>query len=387
LIIKLELSADQAMRQIEFRDFVNKHIVPYAQHHDTNEIIHSEVIRKIRDSGYLASMLPKKYNGMEFDQITIGILNEEFGRGCASTRSILTVHGMVSLAILRWGTEQQKNEWLPKLANGEVLGSFALTEPNAGSDANSMETTAVVHNEGYVISGKKKWITMGQISNVFLLFAKCDGKPTAFLIEKDREGLEVKPMCGLLGARGSMLAELSLNNCYVPKQNLLGQVGIGFSHIALTCLDYGRYTIASGCVGMAQACLEASIQYSGSRLQFGKPIREHQLIQKMITEMSVQVKAARLLCYKAGYLREILDPDSIVETWSAKYYASLIATKIASDAVQIHGANGCHRDYPVERYYRDAKINEIIEGTTQMHELLIANQESANIQRTLLETK
>lgn len=216
-----------------------------------------------------------------------------------------------------------------------------------------------------------------------MIFAKCEGKPTAFIVERFREGFNTKPMSGLLGARASMIAELSFENCRIPSQNLLGQIGTGLSHVALSSLDYGRYTIAWGCVGLAQACLEASIDYASKRVQFGRPIRENQLIQKMITEIAVQLKASRLLCFKAGYLKDTGDPDSIMETWSAKYYASTMVTMAADYAVQIHGGNGCHEGYPVERYFRDAKINEIIEGTTQMHELLIAAQEIVNVRRLL----
>ncbi|MBY0207125.1 MULTISPECIES: acyl-CoA dehydrogenase family protein [Paenibacillus] len=379
--MKIELTSEQSTWQYEFRNFVDQEIVPRAAYNDKQEQIHPEIIHIMSAKGYLGSMIPKRYGGMELDNVTLGILNEEMGRGCSSVRSLLTVQGMVALGILRWATESQKDYWLPKLASGEVLASFGLTEPNVGSDAKSIETTAVLDGDEYVLNGQKKWITMGQISGMFLIFAKYDGKPTAFLVEKSNVGFDVIPMSGLLGARASMIAEIRFNNCRIPKENLLGQVGMGLSHIALPCLDYGRFTIACGSVGLAQACFEASAHYANSRIQFGRPIRENQLIQKMITEMTVNIKAARLLCYKAGYLRDTGDPDSIMETWSAKYFASTMLNKIASDTVQIHGANGCHNDYPIERYYRDAKINEIIEGTTQMHEILIATQEIITVRR------
>ncbi len=375
IAIQFEFTADQYERQCEFQAFVDSAIIPYAGRHDKEERICPEVLETLRASGYLGAMLPKAYGGMGLDYVTQGMLNEQLGRGCSSVRSLLTVHGMVALAILRWGTKQQKDDWLPKLASGEAIGALALTEPHAGSDAKSIETTAELTDDGYILNGQKKWITMGQIADLFLLFAICDGKPSAFLVERSCAGFTSKAMTGLLGARGSMIAELTFDNCPLPTTSLLGQVGTGLSHIALFSLDYGRYTIACGCVGLAQACLEASMNYASQRRQFGELLQEKQLIQKMITEMTVNVKAARLLCYKAGYLKDVGDPDSIMETWTAKYFASTIVTKAASDAVQIHGANGCHSDYPAERYYRDAKINEIIEGTTQMHEWLIASQE------------
>ncbi|WP_340028633.1 acyl-CoA dehydrogenase family protein [Paenibacillus sp. FSL H7-0940] len=381
--MKVELNAEQLMWQEQFKDFVDSEIIPYASLNDSEERIHPELLAKITEAGYLGSMLPKEYGGMELDNITIGILNEEVGRGCSSVRSLLTVQGMVGLAILRWGTEQQRQYWLPTLATGTTLGSFGLTEPSVGSDAKSIETTAVLDGDEYILNGHKKWITMGQLADVFLILAQCENKPTAFIVERDSIGFSVEPMSGLLGARASMIAELKMDSCRIPKENLLGQVGTGLSHVALPCLDYGRYTIACGCVGLAKACLDASVHYANSRIQFGRAIRENQMIQKMITEMSVNMKAARMLCYRAGYLRDVGDPESIMETWTAKYFASTMVNKVASDAVQIHGANGCHRDYPVERYYRDARINEIIEGTTQMHEILIATQEVVTHRREM----
>ncbi len=370
--MQLELTDEQMKSKEEFRSFVENEIIPYAQQTDREEQINPQLIKKVAERGYLGSMLPKEYGGMGLDEITLGILNEETGRGCSSVRSLLTVHGMVALAILRWGTPEQKDYWLPKLASGEVIGAFGLTEPNVGSDAKSIEAIAVPEGEEYVLNGHKKWTTMGQIADIILIIAKCNNKPTAFIVERNREGFSSKPIKGLMGARGSMIAELKLENCRIPQCNLVGREGTGLSHVALACLDYGRYTIASGCVGLAQACLEESVKYARKRKQFGSPLRENQLIQKMITEMVVNIKAARLLCYSAGCMKESGDPDSIMETWAAKYFASKMAVKVAGDAVQIHGANGCCSDYPVERHYRDAKINEIIEGTTQMHEILIA---------------
>jgi glutaryl-CoA dehydrogenase (non-decarboxylating) len=370
--MKIELTPEQKKYQAEFKAFADREIAPLAGENDREERIPPELIKKLTDQGYLGSMLSKDYSGNSMDMVTLGLLNEEIGRGCSSVRSLLTVHGMLGLALQRWGTEEQKKAWLPKMVTGEVIGAFGLTEPNVGSDAKSVETTATPSDGGYIINGRKKWITMGQIADLFLIFAQCEGKPTAFLVEKTSPGFSTKPIKGLLGARASMVAELHFDDCRVPKENLVGMVGTGLSHVALSALDYGRYTIAWGCVGLGQACLEESIYYARKRKQFGGPLRENQLIQKMITEMVVNVKAARLLCFQAGYLKEIGDPDSIMETWVAKYFASTMVVKVASDAVQIHGANGCCQEYPVERYYRDAKINEIIEGTSQMHEVLIA---------------
>ena len=236
------------------------------------------------------------------------ILNEEIGRGCSSVRSLLTVHGMLVIALQKWGTGEQRDFWLKKLAAGDAIGAFALTEPNVGSDAKSIETTVTLSEDEYIINGRKKWITFGQIADVFLVIAKLDGKPTAFLVEKNRPGFSIKPMSGLLGCRASGTAELIFQDCRIPKANLIGNPGFGLSYVALNSLDYGRYSIACGAVGLGQVCLEECLHYARKRKQFGEPLRQHQLIQKMITEMVVNVKAGRLLCYHAGILKDDGDP-------------------------------------------------------------------------------
>ena len=371
--MKLELNAQQKEAQSEFRIFVDAEIVPLADGCDREEHTPTQLIEKLAKKGYLGAIIPKDFGGSGMDAIACGLLNEEIGRGCSSLRSLLTVHSMVSHGILKWGSKQQKEDWLPKLATGEVIAAFALSEPNVGSDAKSIETTAKLSGDTYVLNGQKKWITYGQIADIFLVFAQCEGKPSVFLVEKNSPGLSIKPIFGMMGVKASMLAELHLDNCQIPSENLVGKPGFGFSYVASSTLDYGRYSVAWGCVGIAQACLEASIQYTNQRKQFGVYLKEHQLIRQMITEMTANVKAARLLCYQAGYLKETRDPKAILETSIAKYFASTIATKAANDAVQIHGANGCTSNYPVQRYLRDAKIMEIIEGSTQIQQITIAD--------------
>ncbi|XXC21847.1 acyl-CoA dehydrogenase family protein [Bacillus subtilis] len=375
----MENISEQLSLKEKFTAFVDTHVAPNAANIDKKQHIPTDIIKNLAQEGYLGSMLPSQYGGMGLDMVIIGVLNEEVGKGCSSVRSLLTVHGMVALAIYRWGTQKQRNYWLPKLAEGSVIGAFGLTEPQVGSDAKSIQTKAILDGNDYVLNGVKKWITMGQIADVFLIFAMCEEGPAAFIVERNTPGVEVNQINSMLGVRGSMLGEIKFSHCRIPKENLIGRIGTGLSHIALSCLDYGRYTIAWGCVGLAQACLEHSLHYARTRKQFGSAIGENQLIQKMLTEMVVQVKAARLLCINAGELKDEGSPDSIMETWNAKYYASSMAVKVANDAVQIHGANGCSGDYPVERYYRDAKINEVIEGTSQMHEVMIANHALGSI--------
>ncbi|MBW4434629.1 MAG: acyl-CoA dehydrogenase family protein [Pelatocladus maniniholoensis HA4357-MV3] len=369
----IELTPQQKDSKITFRKFVDEEIIPYADKADREEHTPKILIDKLAQQGYLSAILPKNNFGIGMDMITYGMLNEEIGRGCSSLRSLLTVHSMVSHAIVKWGSKLQKEYWIPKLASGEAIGAFCLSEPNVGSDANKVETTAKFAGDCYLLNGKKKWITYGQIAEIFLIFAKCEGQSTAFIVERDTPGLSVKPIVGILGTRASMLAELNLENCKISKNNIVGKQGFGFSHVASLALDYGRYSVAWGSVGIAQACLEACVQYTNQRKQFDAYLKSHALIRQMITEMLTNVKAARLLCYQAGYLKDVSNPRSIMETSIAKYFASIIANKAANDAVQIHGGNGCSSDYSVQRYFRDAKVMEIIEGSTQMQQITIAD--------------
>ncbi|HLF24990.1 MAG TPA: acyl-CoA dehydrogenase family protein [Anaerolineae bacterium] len=370
--MSIELNSQQQEAQAEFRAFADAAIFPFADQFDGNERIPTELIGQLAQRKYLGAVLPEVWGGRGLDLLTFGLLNEEIGRACSSTRSLLTVHSMVAYAILRWGSPPQKQAWLPRLAGGHSLAAFALTEPNIGSDAKHIESTAEPRGDGYILNGRKKWITFGQIADLFLVFAQCNAKPSAFLVERTRPGLTTRPMRGLLGTRASMLAEVSLEGCPVPRENLLGGLGFGFSTVALSALDLGRYSVAWGSVGIGQACLEASLQYATERKQFGEPLSRHQLIQEMIANMVTQVKAARLLCCHAGYLKDIGDPESTAETLVAKYFASTMAARVASDAVQIHGGNGCGSEYPVQRYLRDAKVMEIIEGSNQMQQILIS---------------
>lgn len=370
--MRFELSEEHKQFQEQCRAFVDREVVPLANRMDREEHTYGELIDKASEKGYLGAVIPKSYGGQQLDYINLGLMHEQFGRACSSIRSLLTVHGMVTLAIHKWGNESQKRQWLPDLAAGSRIGAFALSEPNVGTDAKSIETTAKRMNDRYVLNGRKKWITYGQIADLFLIFAQCEGQPTAFLVERERNGLTTHAIEGMLGTKASMLAELHLENCEVPVENVLGRVGMGVSFVGTHCLNYGRFSIAFGAVGIGQGCLDESLDYTMKREQFGVPLREHQLIQKMIAEMTVSVEAARLLCLQAAYLADCASPDAMMANWKAKYFATSILGKITSDAVQIQGAFGCSKESAAQRYFRDAKIMEIIEGTTQMHEVIIA---------------
>jgi alkylation response protein AidB-like acyl-CoA dehydrogenase len=373
----MELNSQQQRRRAEFRQFVDAHVVPEANAWDRQELMPPEIVQQLASRGYLGAVVPVKEGG--FDSIEFGLLNEELGRGCSSLRSLLTVHSMVALTISRWGTPALKAQWLEKLRQGQAIGAFALTEAEAGSDAREIRTEAIDSGEDFVLTGHKKWITFGQTADLFLVFAKSQRGHCAFAVERNVPGLQISPVHGMLGTRASMMAELRFEQCRVPRRNLIGATGFGLSHIASSALDCGRYSVAWGCVGIGQACLESCLQYASQRKQSGYPLREQQLIQRMITQMVAGVKAARMLCFHAGQLRDAGDPDSMIETSIAKYFASKTATDIARDAVQIHGAIGCSSQYPVERFYRDSKIMEIIEGSNEIQEITIAQNAFAAV--------
>ncbi|GAB0056470.1 Butyryl-CoA dehydrogenase [Candidatus Magnetaquicoccaceae bacterium FCR-1] len=364
---------EQLNAQEGFRNFVDEAIVPFADLWDRDERLPEGIVRALAERGYLGATIPTRLGGGGYDSATFGLFCEEIGRGSASLLSLLTVHGMVCQALTIWGSDEQQQKWLPRLATGATLGAFALTEPNIGSDAKNVETVVTRLEDGtYRLDGRKKWISCGQIADLFLVFGQLDNKPVAFLVEKDRPGFSRAPLSGLLGFRAAMLAELTLDGCVVPEGNMVGRPGFGFTHVAGAALDHGRFCVGCGCVGLARGCLEACLDYTSERKQFGVHLREHPLIQRMLTDMITHIEAARLLCVEAGSMKDARDPRSIMATSTAKYFASTMAARISSDAVQIHGANGCGPEYPVQRHFRDAKIMEIIEGSNQIQQTIIA---------------
>jgi alkylation response protein AidB-like acyl-CoA dehydrogenase len=262
---------------------------------------------------------------------------------------------------------------LPRLARGQCIAAFALTEPDCGSDARSIETRAERRGDEFVITGTKKWVTFGQVADLFLVIASSENGAVALLMERDTPGLEIRPLQGLLGTRASLLAELRLSGCRVPARNLVGVPGFGITAVALSALELGRYSVAWGCAGILRACREASLSYATQRQQFGKYLSEHQLVRRMLTDMIVDSQAARALCIEAGRALDDAAPEATVAVLAAKYFASRAAVRAALNAVQIHGANGCSAEYPVARYLRDAKVMEIIEGSNEMHQIMISH--------------
>jgi glutaryl-CoA dehydrogenase (non-decarboxylating) len=361
-----------------FRAFAASQVAPVAKEIDSQESIPRHVIDSLAKTGYLASGFPENLGGKSFSQgdpeslwVCHGLMHEALGAVSASVQGLVNVHHMAGSAIARWGTQAQKQTWIPKLTSGEILGALAITEPNVGSDAAAVETMAVREGPHYRLTGTKKWITCGQIADLFVMLANSAEGPVAFLLPRDTPGLTIEPIRGMLGCRGYMLAVLNID-CVLPPDFMLGKPAFGLTHIVATGLDSGRYNLAWGCVGLARACLDASFDYSSKRRQFNSALADFQLVQRMITGMMTDIHAARLMCCRAGYLRAQRDPAAIKESAMAKYFASKMANRVAYDAVQIHGAHGCGPEHPIERYLRDARIMEIIEGSSQVLEIAIA---------------
>ncbi|MBS7248041.1 MAG: acyl-CoA dehydrogenase family protein [Candidatus Jordarchaeales archaeon] len=372
-----ELTEEQKMVRRTVREFAEKEIAPRAKDYDEREELPWELIKKLFEQGIMGSMIPVEYGGSELDSVSQTIAVEEVARACASTAMTLSIHSsLCSYAILKFGSEEQKEKYLPRLAK-DTVAAFSLTEAEAGSDPSGIKTTAKMDGDEYVLNGTKIFVTNGEDAGLIILFARTDtGDPrralTAFLVEKDTPGLRVGKKERKLGVRAASLTELILENCRVPKENVLGGVGEGYK-VALASLDSGRIGIAAQAIGIAQASLEASIKHSKERVQFGSPIAGFQAIQWMIADMATEIEAARLLTYKAAYLRG-RGVRFTLEASMAKLYASEVAMKAARNAVQIFGGYGLTRDYPVERFFRDAKCTEIYEGTSEIQRMVIANQ-------------
>ncbi|OIK05991.1 acyl-CoA dehydrogenase family protein [Streptomyces monashensis] len=366
------LSAQQAQSLKEFRDFADLRIAPHADSWHRAQRTPPEVVRLLADEGLLGLPVPSRYGGGGCDAVTLGLLAGELGRACSSVRSLLTVHTMVAHAVARWGDRALKETWLPRLASGETIGALAVSEPGAGSDASAVTTRLVRDGDDWIVDGHKKWITYGQSADLFLVVGQSDQGPTALLVERDTPGLRTELIEDLVGIRASMTAHVYLERCRVPGAQLLARPGLGVSHVVGAALDLGRYTVGWGCVGILDACLEASVDYASQREQFGSLIKEHQLVRRMITGMYTDARAARLLALEAGRLRDEGDPGALAATSTAKHFAATAAGRAALDAVQIHGANGCGSDYPVQRYLGDSRVMEVIEGSTQLHQVGLA---------------
>lgn len=371
----LALSEEQeAVRKLA-EDFVAREVTPHAVAWDRAERVDKSIVKKLGDLGFLGLTVPEEYGGSGGDHLSYCLVTEELGRGDSSVRGIVSVSlGLVAKTVASWGSEEQRRRWLPRLTAGEAIGCFGLTEPGTGSDAGNLATRAVRDGGDYVVNGTKMFITNGTWADVVLLFARTNDAPghrgvSAFLVPADTPGLTRRTLHGKLGLRGQATAELVLEDVRIPAGSLLGPEGKGFS-IAMSALVKGRMSVAAGCVGIAQAALDAAVRYAGEREQFGKAIARHQLVQELLSDIAVDVDAARLLTWRVA---DLIDRGQEFATAAstAKLYASEAAVRCANNALQVFGGYGYIDEYPVGKLLRDARVMTLYEGTSQIQKLII----------------
>ncbi|CAM5564934.1 acyl-CoA dehydrogenase [Streptomyces spiroverticillatus] len=373
--MNLELSEEQRAVQRLARDFVAREITPHVVEWDRTENVDKSIVKKLGALGFLGLTIPEEYGGSGGDHLAYCLVTEELGRGDSSVRGIVSVSlGLVAKTIAAWGSEEQKQQWLPRLTSGEAIGCFGLTEPGTGSDAGNLITKAVRDGDDYVINGTKMFITNGTWADVVLLFARSTDAPghqgvSAFLIPTDTPGLTRRTIHGKLGLRGQATAELVLEDVRVPASAMLAPEGKGFS-VAMSALAKGRMSVAAGCVGIAQAALDAALSYAGEREQFGKTIAHHQLVQELITDIAVDVDAARLLTWRVADLVDRGEPF-VTAASKAKLFASEAAVRAANNALQVYGGYGYIDEYPAGKLLRDARVMTLYEGTSQIQKLVI----------------
>ncbi|MFD0203143.1 MULTISPECIES: acyl-CoA dehydrogenase family protein [Saccharothrix] len=356
------------------RSFAETELAPRAAEFDREERLPHDVVRRMADEGFLGASIPAKWGGLGLDPLAYGELTEVIGKACASTRALLTVHtSIVATTLLELASKRLKEKYLTALARGEKIGCFALSEENAGSDAAAVETTYTRKGDTFVLNGRKKWTSFAGIADLFLVIASDNGVTSAFVVERDMPGVETRPKSGFLGNRATHIAEVAFADVEVPAENLIAGIGAGFGFVVNTALLHGRYSIAWAGVALAQAALEEMCSYATRREQFGVKIGTQQLVQKMVADAVTNVAAARELCRRAGRFLAPRNADAAMETNIAKYFSSTIAQRATSDAVQVLGGNGCWSGYPAERLFREAKILEIIEGTSQLQQVMIAD--------------
>lgn len=374
--MNFDLTEEQIQVRDMVREFAAREVAPYIHEWDSKGEFHREVLDKMGELGLLGIVIPEQYGGLGLDYVSLALACEELEYVDTFLRVAMSVHvGLNSLALLQWGAEEQKQKWLVPQASGEKLGTFGLTEPNAGSDAGSIESTAVLDGDHYVLNGAKMWISLAAVADHFLVFASVDRSKkhdglVALLLDRDMPGLTTGTIKGKLGVRAGNTGELAFNNVRVPVENRLGEEGEGFK-IAMSCIDQGRFTVGSGACGLIRACLDASVKYANERHAFGEPIGKFQLIQQMIAKMVAGYDATQLLTMKAAELKN-RGVRNTRETSMMKWYGCDAALQSADDAIQIHGSYGFSNEYPVERFWRNARGAVIYEGTREVHQLIQA---------------
>lgn len=367
------LTDEQRRRHAEYQNFAAEHVAPFASEWDRAQKLAPEGIAALSRAGYLGTLIPSAYGGQGQDAVCFGLLNEALGRHDSAFTGVVTVQAMVTLALLKWGTEGQRARWLPPLARGEMLAAFAMTEPAGGSDVQALATefrSGPRENE-LVLNGEKKWISCGQMADVFLVFGKLEQKPVACLVPRKSAGLEIEPITDLLGFRAAGLARLRFRDVVVPASNLVGKPGFAFSHVAPVGLHFGRISTACSALGLLRGCVEESAAWAADRTVGGLRLRDTGMIQSLMAKMGTDLEAARLLCLSMCRAEAERQPDAFNKAFIAKYFTSRAVVQAAADAIQIHGAAGVHESSPVARFYRACKIMEIIEGTTQVHEAVL----------------
>ncbi|QJD60606.1 acyl-CoA dehydrogenase [Pseudomonas sp. gcc21] len=374
----IELNEDQRMVRDMARQFSQSELAPRAAEWDKTGWIDDAVVRQMGELGLLGMVVPEEWGGSYTDYVAYSLAVEEISAGCGATGAMMSVHNSVGCGpLLKFGTDEQRRAWLPSLAAGRTIGCFCLTEPQAGSEAHNLRTRAVLENGKWVINGAKQFVTNAKRAGMAVVFAVTDpelGKKglSAFLVPTDNPGFKIERMEHKMGIRGSDTCAVSLDNCRIPEANLLGQRGKGLA-IALSNLEGGRIGIAAQALGIARAAFEAALAYARDRTQFGVALTEHQSVANMLADMHMKLNAARLMILHAARLRTAGEP-CLSEASQAKLFASEMAEEVCSKAIQIHGGYGYLADYPVERLYRDARITQIYEGTSEIQRLLIARE-------------
>jgi butyryl-CoA dehydrogenase len=370
-----DLSDEQRLIRETARRFTEREIVQRARENARNHVFDVELVAKLAEQGYLAAIVPREYGGAGLDYLTYGLIVEEIGRGDSAMRTVISVQAsLVCSSILRWGSEEQKRRYLPRLCSGEWLGCFGLSEPETGSDAASQRTRARRVDGGWLLHGAKMWISLGNVARIALIFAQTDPELrhrglACFVVDTEQDGFRPQEIHHKMGLHGSDTASIALDDVFVSDGDVLGAVGDGFK-VAMSALDSGRYSVAAGCVGICQGCVDESVRYAGEREQFGRPIASFQLVQAMLAEMKVRTDAARLLVWRAACLRDSGRPFT-TETSIAKLYATEAAQWCANEAIQVHGGAGYVDDHPVERWLRDVRVTTLYEGTSQIQQLII----------------